>query len=267
MKNDIERIATDIEAYAVSKDMRVFPDVPDIAGIPAMVTWPGDWKSYIDTALCAKTTVLYLVYQCYNPQLEIEGAIKEVETGAYSIPSAHDENFKQLEWFRERISERITQWDKYLGKAACLYAYWFQNNVAHAFHITADWYIGVADVIRTALEDAEVVWSENRTLRSAEESLQLVENAKQMAHHERFADAKSEAKRIYMATQLFPSEDPRVAQHIASYAALYHWWHLEPGERTSTEDKVNALYQEGQTINNISAILNIPVTRVKKYLK
>jgi len=90
------------------------------------------------------------------------------------------------------------------------------------------------------------------------------ESANIMAQHERFVEAKSEAKRVYMAGQLFPKESPESLASIAEQAFLIHWWHYEPMERSVKLDRALSLHQKGVALEHISGNLQIPKSQIKE---
>jgi hypothetical protein len=258
-------IFEEMKEAAEALNIAVFPAVPELDELRVLAPWPNTcWKSYLDFAVRAKASVLYLSVDGYDPEREITKAIEQLESGEmneYRIAGLDD---TERTWLRTRVQERLGEWDKYAGQVACTMACWFGGRVTHSFFATEHWYDDICSAIVSAIVDAIAVLRDNRRLRSSEESVRQFKIAEQMARHERFIEAKSDAKRQFMAQQLFPEENVLSANDIANKAALYHWWYIEPGQRVSNVEKSRELYDQGETIKSISAILGIPQTQVKK---
>lgn len=238
--------------------------------MPMMVTWPGDWKSFLDLAAIVQARILYLVSARYDVEVEIHDAMPEAGHTETNGDEGTDEHKEQWEWLCERVKERTSEWDRYAGQIAYLFAYWFRDGVAHCFHATTSWYDEVRAAIKASVKDAYSVSREDRNTESPEEAQRLFECAKQMAQHERFVEATNEDKRRFMAKQLFPEEERPFSEwawkKIAEWAILYHWWYIEPTEQVSVVEKVLALYDQGETIKSISAVLHVTQKEVKKII-
>lgn len=250
---------------AEALDIVVFPAMPDLDKLRVVVDWPNTcWESYLDLIVRARASILYLYGLSYDPEREIDMAIEQLES--MEINEYRTERLSDTEqvWFRTRLQERLRDWDNYTGQIACIAACWFGDRVIHKFLVAEDWYDDIDSAITSAAEDAIAVLRDNRRLISSEESIRQFKLAEQMARHERFIEAKSDAKRQFMAQQLFPEEEPYSMNNIANKAVSYHWWYLEPNQRVSNVDKCRELYDQGETIKSISTILGIPQTQVKK---
>jgi len=86
--------------------------------------------------------------------------------------------------------------------------------------------------------------------------------ADQMVQNERFTEAKSEAKRSYMASQLFPAESHENHILIAELAFVIHWWHYEPDERAAKMQKAKELYSQGVSPKYVAGLLQMPEAQV-----
>ena len=80
------------------------------------------------------------------------------------------------------------------------------------------------------------------------------------------AEAKSEAKRTYMAEAIFPELEPRAAQFVADLANLYYWWHLEPAMKPVVAERVRGLSEIGLSVEDIAASQNLPIAGVLQAL-
>ncbi|MCE5322812.1 hypothetical protein LLG46_05780 [bacterium] len=255
----------EIKEAAEALDIVVFPAMPDLDKLRVIAVWPNTcWKSYLDFAVRAKASVLYLCGPSYDPEREIDMAIEQLESMEMNEYRTDRLSDTERAWFRTRLHERLREWDNYAGQTACAMACWFGERVIHKFFAAEHWYDDVDSAITSAIEDAKAVLRNDRRLRSSEESVRQFKFAEQMARHERFTEAKSDARRQFMAQQMFPEEDTLSANDIANKAVLYHWWYVEPSQRVSNVEKCRELYEQGETIRSISAILGMPQTQVKK---
>ena len=268
MGENVETISANIQSEAAAQGLVVFPSVPGIADISMLVDWPGDWRSYLHLAVQAHVTILYVASADYDPAREVRSAIRGLGyADADELAGPFGELSEELQWMIQRVTDRVSKWDGRIGETASLLSIWFCDGVAHGFEATAEWYDQATEEIRSVAEEAHSVLRENWRIRSAEEAKRLLECAKEMAMNERFPEAKSEAKRRFMAEQLFPSEDTTDSRRIADLAALYHWWHVEPTQRVPIAQKACDLYDSGETIQSISLMLSVPQTRVRKAIE
>lgn len=258
-------IFEEIKKAAEALDIVVFPAMPDLDKLRVVAAWPNTcWKSYLDFAVRAKASVLYLCEPNYDPEREIDMAIEQLESMEMNEYRTDRLSDTERAWFRTRLQERLREWDNHIGQIACAMACWFGERVIHKFFAAERWYDDIDSAITSAIDDAKAVLRDDRRLQSSDESVRQFKLAEQMARHERFIEAKSDAKRQFMAQQLFPEEDALSANDIANKAVLYHWWYVEPGQRVTNVEKCRELYEQGETIRGISAMLGMPQTQVKK---
>jgi len=109
---------------------------------------------------------------------------------------------------------------------------------------------------------------------SARSPAQLHELASLLALHPRFAEAKSQERREYMAERLYgevlndPAGPLRIdVGSLVRRASLIHWWEVEPAETASIAERVRSLRQGGESILNIAAAVKISPARVRAALK
>jgi hypothetical protein len=261
MKDVLKQIAEQYKADARARGLLVFPDAPRLETV---AVWQGDWNSYLDFAIEAQARILYLLSLEYSVEDAIEDACREVGcVGGPILPN----HFSARQLLSERIRERLSDAEQYEGLTASFSAWWICNGVAHAYTEFADWCDEYEENIVSIAEELWPEVQEERKDEKAEVSKRLYEYAEQMARHERFAEAKSEEKRKYMARQLFPDEEEISHGRIAEIASLFHWWYIEPGERVSKAEKACALYQKGESYKSIAIFLNMSEAAVKKAIE
>ena len=167
------------------------------------------------------------------------------------------------QWLLSRLKERTGEWSDRDGMIAEVSCIWFHEGVAHKFSSEAEWLFDFDAEVKRVIDEAEVVESDNRRLRQEERVKQSYECARAMAHEPRFVEAKSAEKRRFMAEQLFPDQDSGICREIAERAALVYWWEVAPGERTTQKQKIQELYEGGESISNIAVMLRTSFPKVK----
>ncbi len=105
------------------------------------------------------------------------------------------------------IMAKLTKWQEHKGEVVALRCIWFKEAVAHEWQVTAKWLEDWQLAVHQAVMEAQEEFQAKQDSSAKEDALRLHECARQMAQHERFADAKSDAKRDFMAQQVFPTED------------------------------------------------------------
>lgn len=271
----LDALYATVTQAAIDRGLVVFDDVPDISKLSGAV-WKGDWPGYLDLAVQARVSLLYLKEWRYDH----EGMIKEVlqeETRENSLLESETTSEAEAEtgsgaWLRARLREAVTSWSTYQDQVFGITGVWVKESVAHHWSRDADWYPTYRAVLDAALAEAQQVEREYRTLRSTEVARKLHDYATQLAQHPRFAEATSEEKREFMATQLFPDLDSdmhgfRTAVSIAKRAVLIYWWDVEPIERATKAERARALRAQGETIRNIAAVLKMSEAKVRAALE
>lgn len=233
--------------------------------------WNGDPAAFLDIAATVGPSVLYVAATRFDLDAELW---QEVRTAGYrSVPDAGDDAQSPSElptdpacWLHRRLQERTAEWAGHDGEISGLHCVWMKDGVAHEFGPQADWLAAFRIALDEAAMDGEAVLEEERRLRSNKETTRLHDRAGEMARHPRYAEATNDAKREYMAEQLFPELDPLDCRHVASLAALMYWWHVEPVERVSTIERVRELYDAGETMTSIAALLKVSREKVRAAL-
>lgn len=232
--------------------------------------WEGDPTAFLDIAARVGARIVYAV----GTRFDWEGSLRqEVEAAGYRyIPEVGEKEpiggspTDPASWLLYRLRERTEEWARHDGEMSMLQCIWMKDGVAHDFRPHADWLAAFRATIDEALEDAEAVQDEDRRLRSTEDAKRLHGRAGEMARHARYPEATSEAKREYMAQQLFPDEDPIECQRIARRSVVIYWWEVEPAERASNAQRARELYDAGETLTTIAALFKMSRDKVKALL-
>lgn len=295
MKNkpDLEIIVKEIEDEAVKRQFLIC-HVDEEVDLP-FVTWSRQLSDFLDFATRIGVAVLYLrvLNQTENHLLHFIGEVVEHEITRVlkSFPVAGEDsvlvhrllrqprlgNSDKIDELKAKLRRDIE--DKFkknikrerLVKVECTCVY---NGIAHLLAFQDDSYLedrnAIFRVVSEKVSDVEFInILENMNKPPLEEvpeikSDKVKELANTMAQHERFIEAKSEAKRIYMAEQLFPDESVETYVQVAEQAFLVHWWHYEPLERSSKIERAVELYRKGIPLEHISGNLQIPKSQIKE---
>jgi DNA-binding NarL/FixJ family response regulator len=87
-----------------------------------------------------------------------------------------------------------------------------------------------------------------------------------MTNHERYAEATNEAKRAFMAQQLFPMRSRQECREIAEIASLIYWWEIEPAQKAAKTEQAIEMFKKGATLSYIAATLKLSEQRVREAL-
>lgn len=275
MTQELDDLYPIIKQAAVDRGLVVFDGLPNVLEFPGIVAWKGDWRDFLDCAIRAHVTLLYLKEWRYDPEGVVEEVILEELGHRYvsndSTESGDDEAETESDstaWLRTRLLDAIAPWLVHRGEVSEVSSIWIKEGVVHLWSHEADWYPGHHEALDAALAEARQVAEQDRVLRSEEKALKIHEYAEQMAHHSRFPEAKSQEKRAFMAMQLFPdiADDDwpeRLAASIAKRAELIYWWDIEPIEKVSKAERAKELYTQGESIRNIAAMLKMSEAKVR----
>jgi len=271
--NELNNLRANIYKASVERGLIIFDGEPNLEKIP-FVVWHGDWLPFLDLAQKVHADLLYICEEKYDPDTVIveetgdediilEGNENEIESSAANLKN----NEKQ--WLLARIRERIVPWDARRGEVTSVSCVWMKNHVAHNWRCYADWIFDCREAIDAVLEDMEEVEKENRVLRTKDNAKILHECATQMAHHPRFPEATNQEKREFMASQLFSDLINKElfrhggAKSISQRASLIYWWDVEPLEKVTKIQRVQALRAQGESLSNIAVLLKMSEAKVR----
>lgn len=276
MYNDFEQFCERVRSAANDADLLVFDGVPDLTNLP-VVRWQGEWHTFIDFAQKANATLLYLHEWRYDPDALIDGIVHDQRT----TPMADDDEGEELgeldegdQWLRDLLKDAVSPWNIYRDTPLTLSCVWFKDGVAHQWEDQAEWAEGHREAVQAVLDKAEQVHRREHGSRSEAAAQKLHVYAHLLAMNPRFTEAKSEEKREFMVERLFGDDlrkEPasyRLLPHlIARRAMLIHWWDIEPAERATIGERARQLYQDGESIKSIAAILRISEAKARAAVK
>jgi hypothetical protein len=283
--NELNSLRASINKAAVERGLIVFEGDPYYENMPSVI-WDGDWLTFLDLAQEVHVQLLYFSEQKYDPDTAIvqetgdpdiicDGAEDECEAS-----SVDNSDLDEKRWLLERIRESIVPWETQRGEIVSVSCVWMKDYVAHHWLCSANWLTACRKAIGAVIDEAEKKEMEsadetrmNRTIQTKAAGLKLHEYATQMAQHPRFSDATSEAKREFMASQLFPDINAdndelsllgyRPAMSIAQRATLLYWWDIEPLHRATQVERAQSLRNQGESIRNIATILKMSEAKVQ----
>lgn len=271
MTHTFDELHVTIKRLAADRGLIIVNDVPILSRFPNIV-WQGSWEEYLDCAVQVQATVLYLRKWIYDPDLVINIAIAENED---HIDDEDEDDLEEAEvalgdtrWLIARLKEAIAPWAKYTSNVFGISCIWIKEGIAHYWSKDVEWYSEHNLALETAIENAKQVMREQRVLRSDTDAIKFHEYATKIAHHPRFPEATSDAKRQFMVEQVFPEINDvfpgyNSALQLVQRANLIYWWDVEPNEKVKLTERVKQMYEDGETIRNIAAILKISEAKVR----
>ena len=262
--------------------------LPIFLGIPehnrSVAYWKGGWSSFIEVAAQAESRVLYVEkvrFEAFDSS--------DDESRVFSNLSQIYEEKKRLERqgqmslrphervrietdIRDEISvapimAKLANWQEHKGEVVSLRCVWFKEAIAHEWYSTAKWVENWQLAVRQAVVETQEELQSQQKASAQKDMLVLNDYARQMAQHDRFIDAKSDAKREFMAQQIFPHENEDNRRRIVHLASLHYWWSVEPEEAAAKDEKARQLHQRGETLASIAAALDISTAKVKRAIQ
>lgn len=237
------------------------------------VACTGDARSFVSLAAQAGVKLLYLTMEHYDPD-RLAARLAAEQSGhpdLIAIGEPDPDNSSE-DWLRERVREAIAQWDTYQGAVGRIRAVWCIESIAHTWWRETEWHDACCWAAEAVWEEVEHVAEEHRVFRREEDALRLHQLATELAHHPRFPEATSEAKREFMAQQIFSdslaeAELRFISRRIAQRAQLIYWWEVELVERVAKAERARNLRAQGESIRNIAAVLKMSETKVRAALE
>lgn len=268
-----------LKSKAKDKGLPLFLGVPEHNRPTA--AWNGGWSSFVDLAAQAEARVIYVEKvrfdfeddsddesRVYSNLTQIYKERASLERGSQIHARPLDRGRPAMDLPDESLTvptlAKLATWKQHQGEVVLIRCVWFKEAVAHEWQTTAKWLEVWQLAVRQAVLEAQSEFRETRNSLAQEDVLRLDECARRMAQHERFADAKSDAKRDFMAEQLFPNEDRVTRIRIVGLASLHYWWSIQPGETADKDEKARQLHRSGDSLNNIAAALDMSVAKVKR---
>jgi hypothetical protein len=274
---DLFGLSGEMERAAGDHGLIVVRGVPDVSQLPSM-GYAGDWRDFLALAAHTHARLLYLERVIYDPDVlaldtipRERGPIPGQRAGLirqYSDDAEDNEGEDEGNWLGARLRAALSPWDDYRGTVAHVCGIWCHEGVAHVWQRETEWHVACNEALLAAYEEARQADREDRRNESKQHAQRLQELAVEMARHPRFAEATSDAKRTFMAEQLFGDilrSEPLsyTAEKVAARAHLIYWWDIEPAEWATQAERVRELRTQGKSIRHIAAELRMSEARVR----
>ena len=250
----------DLQRAAAERGIVLFRGLPEYVGprreqaTYRTAEWSGDLDGFLDVAKAAGVALAYAFIDVFRYQAAIDDALADAGDDA-----------RELARLRAALEKKTKHLSKHDGETVGLQCEWLKDGVLHHFeHDEAEWYDEFVAITYEIAEQQERAAVQEASAESDAEDKRLRALGEQLARHPRFAEANSDARRRFVAAQLFPNEE--AVGMIVEYADMLYWWDVEPKEREQTAKQVRKLYDSGMTMRAISGKLNISADRVSKLL-
>jgi hypothetical protein len=278
--DDLRPLLTTMTADAEARGMVVCPQLlgfPDREKAPyPFLEWEGTDRDYVTLAETAGVRVFYAGGLPFDRDDELS---RRVSKYGYweEDDSEEDPEGKPAEkstilfegsapWALDRLKKRTRQWKDRDGELLMIQCVWFSDGVAHVWQRDADWYDDFNEAVERVVEETQTLNSERAWTASKKTKERIIARALELAHHPRFRDATSEAKRSFLAQQVFPDAVGRELDVIPDEAMLQYWWEIEPEIQKANAEKVWRLHQAGESLATIAATVGISAPKVKAIL-
>lgn len=274
---EMANLAASLREGAATRGLVAYGGAPLLTRSAPVTFWTEEWGGFLDLANKAGAVLVYVRVTTFDRQERLDGVMDSSGFGdPYDVDDEDDDEDDEdkdeppaigsAPWLFIRLLERTDEWAVREGTPSEVSGLWFGDGIAHLFHRQATWLASFDAATEEVLDEARQVKAADRRLHSDEEAKRLHRLAGELARHPRYHEATSEAKREYMAEQVFPEEDLFHLRRIAARAALIYWWDVEPSERVGKAERVRQLYDAGETMAGIAAILNVSREKVKRML-
>lgn len=250
---------------AQEHDLAVFPGMPDAPG--GSVAWTGEELDYLKLADRARIRMLYVRSHRYDPDEEVDLIARTTPWIDDYITEGDDGRLEgEHAWVYERLHDAISEWDEHTGQLAVVNATWVADGVAHCWDALTPWYGEMLAALEAEVHAARSADRQQARTKRTEEASRLHAMAEQIAKHERFLDVSNDAKRVFMAEQLYPEVEEDEAAIIAHRATLVYWWDIEPEQRAARAERARELYGAGESVKTVAGILKMSEAEVRKAL-
>ena len=278
--DDLRPLLATLTADAVARGMAVCPQLlgfPDREKTPyPFLEWEGTDGDYMTLAETAGVRVFYAgglrfdrddelslrvskfgFWEDYDSEDDLEESRAQSSTILFEGSAA---------WAMDRLKKRTRQWKDRNGELLMIQCVWFSDGVAHIWQRDADWYDDFNDAVERVVEEIQTINSERAWTASKKTKERIIARALELAHHPRFRDATSDAKRSFLTQKVFPDAVGRELDVIPDEAMLQYWWEIEPEIQKANAEKVRRLHDAGESLATIAATVGISAPKVKAIL-
>ena len=257
----------ELQQCATERDLTLFQGMPgtddEELDSLSVAEWNGDVVGFLDVAKAVGVTLIYVEQKIFAYGDALIEPVR-VESPSFDPNMPTNQQDESAVWMYERLQERTRDYARRDGETRSVQCAWTKDGILHRYTSRPDWFDEFTRLVTAVEIEAEFIDRENQIALSTEDAKRVKRLADELARHPRFTEANSEAKRRFMAEQLFPDEPGLYS--VVSLAELVYWWDVQPVERATKAQRVRELYDSGMSVTAIGGVLNLSTAKVRALL-
>ena len=239
-----------------------------VYGVPkpkADWSWDGgadEETEFISIAAHAKARLIYYDMEVF----ELEPLVSAQIMGS-DLVSEYDYDYEaKVSSITEGVLHEFQHWAERNGENCTLVLQFVANGICHELVQSPEWFDRfVAEISQhiDGLEQSSRIASESELERI---DTAMKDQAEALARSDRYARARNDGQRRYVANDMFPDATPEYIGNLLELSALIYWDKIEPEREKSLVDTVGTLNTNGLSLTQIAAQLGVTKDRANRLL-
>jgi hypothetical protein len=255
---DIDRMFEKLVAEARGLPIVVLHGLPQVNSVWLWTGEPGAEAEYIDIARQTGARILYSHIEVFDFKTEVR-----IQVLGSDIDFQEDEGEPQQVAAAYRA---LDDWSGRSGETAWFRFRFLVDGIAHDLHVFPEWFDKFMAAVDGYIPKLESEWTEQEAESRQFAMAEQKREAEELARSERYAKAKNESQRRYVAEEMFPSKDRWEIDQLAELAALVYWDKVEPERERALALKADELYEGGLSMVEVAARLGVSKDRLNRVL-
>lgn len=256
--SEIDSLFKSLREISESSALHLVPGIPDVS--PQWL-WSGEFGNeheFVEIARQAEVRLMYYELECFD----LESIIR-LQLHGTDLLSGDDEEDESIV---SAAQHALAKWSSRIGENATVSLRFFVDGVVHDLRILTEWFDRFIEEITQYIDTLEEQWEEGQTLESEAGAKEKRRKAETLARSDRYARAKNDAQRRYVADEIFPDDDELGIRKTLELAALIYWDKVEPEREQDLAKRVVELRATGMNMSEVAAQVGVTKDRANRLI-
>jgi hypothetical protein len=235
--------------------------VPGLPHRQAVWRWEGEDGEETDFIGIASRAGAHLSYVAVDT-FDLEDVVRSRLLDARLVLDDGEEESPLL----RDVVDQFATWTRHNGLSSGMTLVFLVDGLAHQFRRTTEWFDQFEDALAQRIEFIERTWTTKDEIEAQSRSAARRQQAEELARSERYARARNDMQRRYVASDLFPELTSAETDRLLELAGLIYWDEVEPEREQDLARNAADLLGRGLPVSQIAARLGVSTDRANRLL-